>query len=121
MSSPLDLRIGTSATDEKKPAWPKYDHEGREYIKNGIATVNLGHGKFAVIGANRNPDKELIKALKERAAGGHVEEYETKPQDFSGVELTPTPEPPSVAFGTTVADDTTTSIPRSPRRGNSQE
>jgi hypothetical protein len=120
MSNPLDLRIGTSATDEKRPVWPKYDHEGREYIKNGIATVNLGHGKFAVIGANRNPDKELIKVLKERVAGGHVEEFQTAPQDFSGVEAASTPEPPSVAFGTTAADDTTTSIPPKTRRGSQE-
>lgn len=91
MSSPLDLRIGTSATETERPVWPRYDHEGRDYIKNGIATVNLGHGKFAVIGAGRNPDKDLIKALKERAAGGHVEEFQTAPQDFSGASLTEIP------------------------------
>lgn len=119
MSSPLDLRIGTLATDTDLPVWPAEDHEGRPYIKNGIATVNLGKGKFAVVSAGRDPNPEAIKVLKDRVANGNVEEFETTPQDFSGVVnnvATGVTSSPAPILGT-FADQLNTEAPAKKKRG----
>jgi hypothetical protein len=110
MSSPLDLRIGTLATDTEMPVFPAEDQHGKPYIKNGIATVNLGSGKFAVVSAGQDPDKDMIQILKDRVKNGNVEEFETTPQDFSGAPTPTAPVVPLMPLGT-FADQLDTTPP----------